>query len=317
MLGRLVPFALIALCDAYKREATSLTGQEFAGMNFKDKAESLRQASPRYGKLELMGECCSAPGEAEQVENDVNTNSVYGTKAEISEELFKYTSCRKMGEHERSSEANPQCSYFLVFQNSAHADHSYAANCVPAQMCADDVVGMTKGKIATYGVVERILQQNLGSLAYIGKGPLGKCLEGMTSVNEGNLKGHLKEERIVKLGSLNVVADLMTSGKAGATKQALTFDGMEKIPAVKSFNKCVNDASVGYLFVFKNDYWSGGKSDVDLDSFQQYKDKQTKIKAEKKKEAEKQKVEQAAAASEPKPEEVSQRRLSEQDAVLV
>ena len=25
----------------------------------------------------------------------------------------------------------------------------------------------------------------------------------------------------------------------------------EKIPAVKSFNKCVNDASVGYLFVFK------------------------------------------------------------------
>ena len=27
MLGRLVPFALIALCDAYLREATSLTGQ--------------------------------------------------------------------------------------------------------------------------------------------------------------------------------------------------------------------------------------------------------------------------------------------------
>ena len=31
----------------------------------------------------------------------------------------------------------------------------------------DDVVGMTKGKIATYGVVERILQQNLGSLAHL------------------------------------------------------------------------------------------------------------------------------------------------------
>ena len=28
-------------------------------------------------------------------------------------------------------------SYFLVFQNTAHADHSYAANCVPAQMCAE------------------------------------------------------------------------------------------------------------------------------------------------------------------------------------
>ena len=26
----------------------------------------------------------------------------------------------------------------------------------------------------------------------------------------------------------------------------------EKIPAVKSFNKCVDDASMGYLFVFGN-----------------------------------------------------------------
>ncbi|CAE6932047.1 unnamed protein product [Symbiodinium sp. CCMP2456] len=307
MLGRLVPFAVIALCDAYKREATSLTGQEFAGMNFKDKADSLRQASPRYGKLEMMGECCSAPGEAEQVENDVNTNSVYGSKAEISEEVFKYTSCRNMGEHERSSQANPACSYFMVFENTAHADHGYAANCVPAQMCMDNVVGMTQGKIATYGVVERILQQNLGSVAYIGKGPLGKCLEGMTRVNEGDLKGLLKEERAVKLGSMNIIADIATGGKAAATKEALTFDGMEKIPAVKSFNKCVNDASVGYLFVFKNEYWSGGKSDVDLGAFSKYKDEQTKIKQQKKKAAEEA---QAAAAK------VSQRRLSEQEVLV-
>lgn len=308
MLGRLVPFALIALCDAYLREATSLTGQEFAGMNFKDKADSLREASPRYGKLEMMGECCSAPGEAEQVENDVNTNSVYGSKAEIAEEVFKYTSCRKMGEHETSSQANPECSYFMVFQNTAHADHSYAANCVPAQMCMDNVVGMTQGKIATYGVVERILQQNLEGLAYIGKGPLGKCLEGMTRVNEGKLNGLIKEERAVKLGSLNIIADIATGGKTAAKKQALTFDGMEKIPAVKSFNKCVNDASVGYLFVFKNGYWSGGKSDVDLGAFSKYKEEQTKIKEQKK---------EAAAKAKAAAEEVSQRRLSEQDAVLV
>ena len=306
MLGHLVPFALIALCDAYLREATSLTGQEFAGMNLKDKADSLRQASPRYGKLEMMGECCSAPGEAEQVENDVNMNSVYGSKAEIADEVFKYTSCRKMGEQERSSQANPECSYFMVFQNTAHADHSYAANCVPAQMCMDNVVGMTEGKIATYGVVERILQQNLEGLVYIGKGPLGKCLEGMTRVNEGDLKGLIKEERAVKLGKLNVIADIVTGGEA--EKKALTFDGMEKIPAVKSFNKCVNDASVGYLFVFKNGYWSGGKSDVDLGAFSKYKEERTKVKEQKKK---------AAATAKAAGEEVSPARLSEQDAVLV
>ncbi|CAE7898627.1 unnamed protein product, partial [Symbiodinium necroappetens] len=105
-------------------------------------------------------------------------------------------------------------SYFMVFLNTAHADHSYAANC-------DNVVGMTLGKIATYGVVERILQQNLEGLAYIGKGPLGKCLEGMTRVNEGDLKGLIKEERAVKLGSLNVIADIATGGKAAAKKQTL------------------------------------------------------------------------------------------------
>ncbi|CAE7770532.1 unnamed protein product [Symbiodinium necroappetens] len=292
MLGRLVPFALIALCDAYLREATSLTGQEFAGMNFKDKADSLRQASPRYGKLEMMGECCSAPGEAEQVENDVNTNSVYGSKAEIAEEVFKYTSC----------------SYFMVFQNTAHADHSYAANCVPAQMCMDNVVGMTQGRIATYGVVERIAVVEQILQQYIGKGPLDKCGEGETRVNEGDLNGLIKEERAVKLGSLNVIADIATGGKAAAKKQALTFDGMEKIPAVKSFNKCVNDASVGYLFVFKNGYWSSDKSDVDLGAFSKYKEEQTKIKEQKK---------EAAAKAKAAAEEVSQRRLSEQDAVLV
>ncbi|CAE7942838.1 unnamed protein product, partial [Symbiodinium necroappetens] len=284
--------------------------------------------------------------EAEQVENDVNTNSVYGSKAEIAEEVFKYTSCRRIGEHETSSQANPECSYFMVFQNTAHADHSYAAKCVPAQMCMNNVVGM--GVVERIAFVDRMLQQNLEGLAYIGKGPLGKCLEGMTRVNEGDLTGIIKEERAVKLGSLNVMADTKKQNQAsmvfittcsfGYSPNSGTSDAVqsqsqkrgvdripkqlkkpveqcalpahvqaqEKISADKSFNKCVNDASVGYLFVFKNGYWSGSKSDVDLGAFSKYKEEPTKIQEQKKE-----------AAAKAKAAAVSQRRLSEQDAVLV
>eukprot|EP00439_Symbiodinium_sp_Y106_P026172 s833_g3.t1 len=174
---------------------------------------------------------------------------------------------------------------------------------------------MTKGKVATYGVVMQILQQNLGGLKYIGKGPLGKCLEGMTAINEGKLQGLMKEERIVKLGGLNVMADIASGGKSAAMKKTFEFDGMEKIPAVKSFNKCVDDASVVLnrilriqtdkpLLTFgriianvciQNKYWSGDKSDVDLGGFMEKKEKMTKIKVEKKKAAEKAAAEAAEA----------------------
>lgn len=324
------PFALIAQCHAYARVSIPVDGQVMGGESFEIHAEMMKEVHSGLGKLEVLGECCADPGEASEVSDAINSNQVYGTDKEIDKEIFKVgsTECRQMRELEQKNPANKGCSYFFVFENTKHADHGYAANCVPAQMCKDDVVGMTKGKVATYGVVMQILQQNLGGLKYIGKGPLGKCLEGMTAVNEGNLKGLTKEERAVKLGGLNILADIASGGKTAAMKTTFQFDGMEKIPAVKSFNKCVDDASMGYLFVFGNKYWSGDKSTVDLSNFMEEKEKQTKIKAEKKQAAEEAK---AAAAKEaektPDCEEASdavgvrrpcyKRRLTEQDQVLV
>jgi len=312
MLGRLIPFALIAQCNAYARVSIPVTGQVMGGESFEIHAEMMKEVHSGLGKLEVLGECCADPGEASEVSDAINSNQVYGKTKEVDKEIFKVgsTACRQMREFEQKNQANKACSYFFVFENTKHADHGYAANCVPAQMCKDDVVGMTKGKVATYGVVMQILQQNLGGLKYIGKGPLGKCLEGMTAINEGKLQGLMKEERIVKLGGLNVMADIASGGKSAAMKKTFEFDGMEKIPAVKSFNKCVDDASVGYLFVFGNKYWSGDKSDVDLGGFMEKKEKMTKIKVEKKKAAEKAAAEAAEAP-------VSKRRLTEQDAVLV
>ncbi|OLP94008.1 hypothetical protein AK812_SmicGene24042 [Symbiodinium microadriaticum] len=273
MLGRLIPFALIAQCHAYARVSIPVDGQVMGGESFEIHAEMMKEVHSGLGKLEVLGECCADPGEASEVSDAINSNQVYGTDKEIDKEIFKVgsTECRQMRELEQKNPANKGCSYFFVFENTKHADHGYAANCVPAQMCKDDVVGMTKGKVATYGVVMQTFQ----------------------------------------------------------------FDGMvpslhleEKIPAVKSFNKCVDDASMGYLFVFGNKYWSGDKSTVDLSNFMEEKEKQTKIKAEKKQAAEEAK---AAAAKEaektPDCEEASdavgvrrpcyKRRLTEQDQVLV
>ena len=48
-------------------------------------------------------------------------------------------------------------------------------------------MGMTKGMVATYGVVLQILQGNLGSLAWIGEGPTESCFAGMNKINMGQV----------------------------------------------------------------------------------------------------------------------------------
>jgi len=318
MLAYLFTFALIAQFHAYKRQAISVPGEEMGELSLQDHAANLAKMDTRLGKLDAVGECCGDKGQADEVATEINTNKLYGGTGEVKKDVFEETNCRRISEAEKSGRGNQFCSYFFVFENVAHADHGYAANCVPAGICQDDVVGMTKGKIATYGVVMQILQQNLGTLKYLGQGPLDKCYEGMTRINEGNLKGLWKEERIIKLGGLNVVADIATGGKAAATKKVLQFDGMASVPAVKAFNKCSSQPNVGYLFVYTNQYWNSNKSDVDLDGFSKFKEKMQKIKDQKQKEAEKAKKEQQAAQAAAAPtEQAPQRRLSDQDAVLV
>ena len=171
MLGRLIPFALMVQCHAYARVSIPVTGQLFGGESFEMHAEMMKDVHSGLGKLEVLGECCADPGEASEVSEAINSNQVYGNVKEVDKEIFKVgnTQCRQMRESEQKNPANKACSYFFVFENTKHADHGYAANCVPAQMCKDDVVGMTKGKVATYGVVMQILQQNLGALKHPGR----------------------------------------------------------------------------------------------------------------------------------------------------
>eukprot|EP00439_Symbiodinium_sp_Y106_P040362 s833_g4.t4 len=139
MLGRLIPFALIAQCNAYARVSIPVTGQVMGGESFEIHAEMMKEVHSGLGKLEVLGECCADPGEASEVSDAINSNQVYGKTKEVDKEIFKVgsTACRQMREFEQKNQANKACSYFFVFENTKHADHGYAANCVPAQMCKE------------------------------------------------------------------------------------------------------------------------------------------------------------------------------------
>ena len=66
--------------------------------------------------------------------------SVYGSSGEVEKDIFSRTSCRKIGAvtaKEKESFGKPTCSYFYIFQNQLHADHEFAANCVPSTICKD------------------------------------------------------------------------------------------------------------------------------------------------------------------------------------
>jgi len=292
MLAGFICLALVVEGHAWARISVTVSGEEMAGKSIQDKEKELAKANSNFGKLDTIGECCGdQQSEADVVRNAINTNDVYGSSGEVEKDIFSRTSCRKIGAvtaKEKESFGKPTCSYFYIFQNQLHADHEFAANCVPSTICKEDVVGMTEGKVATYGVVMQILQQNLGKLQGIWKGPMDACMHGMTRVNRGDLSGLWKTERIIKLGGeLNFIAAALTGGKSEALKRTLDFDGMAPVPAVKSFNKCSNDANIGYLFVHKNLYWAGHQSTIDLDSFTKFKEKKAKERMQKKQAAEK------------------------------
>ncbi|CAE7840342.1 unnamed protein product [Symbiodinium sp. KB8] len=357
MLAGFTCLALVVQCHAWARISVTVGGEELSETSIQDKEKELTKANTNFGELETIGECCGdQKSEADVVRNAINTNEVYGSSGDVEKDIFSRTSCRHINSDEKGAFGKRDCSYFYIFQNELHANHEFAANCVPSTICKEDVVGMTEGKVATYGVVMQILQQNLGKLQgiwklgtqgegeglenkdegglpWLRKGPMDACMHGMTLVNRGNLSGLWKTERAVKLGGeLNFIMAHLTGGRSEALKRTLDFDGMAPVPAVKSFNKCSNDANIGYLFVHKNLYWAGHRSTVDLDAFTKFKEQKTKEKMQKKQAAEKalaaaqiaaaqkaeeQKAEEALqAAGEGSPEEfednqVTARRLSE------
>ena len=137
---------------------------------------------------------------------------------------------------------------------------AFAANCVPATTCKEDVVGMTKGLVATYGVVLQILQQNLGSLYWLGEGKAADCYQAMNQINMGQPEDMLKTK-----------PDLVILGHVVNYKTVLEVPGMKKLGAADSLKSCKDDPTTHYLFVHKNLYWSGGKDALDLGSFSDYK----------------------------------------------
>ena len=160
------------------------------------------------------------------IQEGINTNKIYGSTKDVAKQIFEESGCEAVSEEDMEKMGTAGCNYVSVFKNQLHAEHEYAANCVPAQVCKQDVVGMTKGLVATYGVVLQILQGNLGQLAYIGEGPTEDCMEGMNKINEGKLKDVLVEKPI-KFGPIVI-------GK----KEELEFGGMLRLGIEQSLSNC-------------------------------------------------------------------------------
>ena len=112
----------------------------------------MQKESPVLGNVQLLGECCGQhTRSAVDVQTSINSNSLYGSTKEIAKKVFNSSGCTPTTESDREQQPKADCTYVAVFANAEFADNTYAANCVPAQVCKDDVMG--KGLIATYGVV--------------------------------------------------------------------------------------------------------------------------------------------------------------------
>ena len=125
------------------------------------------------------------------MQTEINLNELYGTPDALKKEFEVESGCHVVEKHEMHKNGDKSCQYVMVFENKDAPVNELAANCVPAGICADDVVGMTKGKIATYGVVLQILQRNLGSLVYIGEGKPGECYKRMNEATAAVLRVRL------------------------------------------------------------------------------------------------------------------------------
>ncbi|CAE7559029.1 CHLP [Symbiodinium sp. CCMP2592] len=259
-LKSVLGLGLVAHASAFARVSMTTMGEALGQQTLKDYVDGLKAGNPRLGDLQFMGSCCGDyTGAAQQVQNSINTNELYGKTEEIAGSIFKDSGCTPVVGDSMKSNATAGCNYFSVFGNKAHADHEYAANCVPATTCKENVVGMTQGMIALYGVVMQILQQNLGSLAWIGEGDMKSCLAGMNKANMGSLDGVIVHKPI-KIGPITV-----------GSERVLEFEGMKKLGAADTLSKCKDDSSVGYLFIHKNLYWQNDKSAIDLEAFQKFK----------------------------------------------
>ena len=255
---------LLARACAWARVAVTFEGAAGPGPDENASlVEHLRglQPWPALGGLQLLGACCGEQrGKALEVQSSINSNTLYGATKEIAEVLFNSSACSPVPETDRGQKAKAGCAYVAIFANTEFADNEYAANCVPAQICKEDVLGRTKGLIATYGVLLQTMQQNLGSLVYLSEGPIGKCYEGREKINLGQLRSLLQEKEIR-------LEDEDTRAVLGS-EMVMEIPGMESLGSQESLLPCKDDPSLGYLFVHRNRYWSSEKQAVDLTAFE-------------------------------------------------
>ena len=119
-------------------------------------------------------------GEALDVQTEINLNEMYGKNADVlRKELEAATDCQVVQKKDFGTKPSQDCHYVMVYNDLDAPLNELAANCVSASICKDDVVGLTKGKIATYGVVLQILQRNLGHLVWLGEGNPEMCAKRM------------------------------------------------------------------------------------------------------------------------------------------
>jgi len=275
-LFQVLLIGFLARASAYARASITASGEELAFQTFKEFIDARKAATPTYGATQLVGECCGDySGAAADVDQSINTNTLYGSLQSVTHKVFHESGCSAITEEKFDAHGKSGCKYFFIFANAAHAEHAFAANCVPAQVCKDNVVGMTQGKIFTYGAVLQILQQNLGDLEWLGVGNTSSCYEGMHKINGGHIQDLFKQVKIKGLGLLDLL-DL--------SKEELHIPGMEKVTVEESFGDCQDDPQIGYLFIHKNLYWSGDKSAVDLEAFTKMREEKAAMKAQSQKE---------------------------------
>lgn len=260
---------LLARAFAWARVAATFEAAAGRNASLAEHLEGLEglQPQPRSpgprpafkGGLQLLGACCGEQRQkALEVETSINSNTLYGSTKEIAEVLFNASACAPVPETDRGQKAKAGCAYVAIFANTEFADNEYAANCVPAQVCKDDVLGRTKGLIASYGVLLQTMQENLGSLVYLSEGPISRCYEGRDQINLGNLQSLLVEKEL----------RFDEEGAVLGSEMVMEIPGMESLGSQESLLPCKDDPSLGYLYVHRNRYWSSEKQAVDLAAFE-------------------------------------------------
>jgi len=255
---RLVALTWLSSAVGYKRIAAAVDGtivsqSDFAGGRIAGYQAVQEVVNPLFEELELTMACCSdAKPVADEIAAKINLNEIHEKDKEAMqkevEERYK-DKCSKVDLRDSMEKGSKECRYAFIFSNAKFADLRYQATCVPAQMCAANVAGMTEGKIALYGVVLRIIMKTYGKLAYIGQGYQGACTAGMNEVNKGNIDYFYKSRPI-----------MWGSTELGKLPPSIEVPGMGKVGVFDAFEPCPPDPYKGYLYIFDNRAWDKNAS---------------------------------------------------------